>query len=77
MSHYEWRGVDSFQDNRNDREIEPGDVVEIDDHVAGPNPGFVEVDEPEPEEYTCAEGDCSRTVDGPDTFCWQHDPDDE
>ncbi len=77
MPHYEWHGTDSFQDNRNDRVIEPGDIVELDEHVAGPHPEFVEVDEPEddPEEITCAEGDCSRTVSEADTLCWQHSSD--
>ena len=41
---FEWCGADTFRDNRNGREIEPGTVVELDDRVAGPHPEFVEVD---------------------------------
>ena len=46
MPYYEWRGSGVFQDNRNDREIEHGDVVELPESVVG-NHDFVEVDEPE------------------------------
>lgn len=46
MPRYEWRGAGVFRDNRNDRDIEPGDVVELDAHVAGRQP-----------EFTCVEAD--------------------
>jgi hypothetical protein len=44
MPRYKWQGADVFRDNRNDREIEPGEVVELDEHVAGPHPQFSEVE---------------------------------
>lgn len=45
MGFYEWRGNGEFLDNRNNRTIEPGEVVELDERVVG-NHDFVEVDEP-------------------------------
>jgi len=45
MPLYEWRGADEFQDNRNDRVIKPGETVELDEHVGGPQPYLVEVEE--------------------------------
>lgn len=50
MPWYEWRGVSPFNDNRNDRVVEPGAVVELPEHVAGPHPEFVEADAPEESE---------------------------
>lgn len=78
MGRYEWRGPGAFIDGRNNREIEPGEIVEIDDSLVGPH-AFVEVEEPEddadPEgsdtEDVCADENCSRTV-TEDTYCWQH-----
>lgn len=80
MPYYEWKGASDFQDNQNDRVIEHGDVVELPERVAG-NHDFVEVEAPEEEvdpqgsdgEITCAEGDCSRTVDEAGMKCWQHE----
>lgn len=46
MPYYEWRGDVPFQDHRNDREIEPGDVVELPERVAG-NHDFVQTEPPE------------------------------
>lgn len=43
MPHYRWEGADTFHDYRNDREIDPGDVVDLDAHVADPHPGMVPV----------------------------------
>lgn len=43
MPRYEYQGAAPFSDNRNDRVIEPGDVVELDAHVAGPHPDMVPV----------------------------------
>lgn len=91
MPYYEWKGDGEFRDNRNDRTIAHGDVVELDAKLVGGH-DFQEVDEPpgeveessepesegvedsesEPEEITCAEGDCSRTVDEVGMKCWQH-----
>lgn len=45
MPTYEYRGQSPFQDNRNDRVIEPGDVVELPASVVGRH-AFVEVDDP-------------------------------
>ena len=42
---YEWQGASPFRDHRNDREVKPGEVVELNDHVAGPHPEFVAVEE--------------------------------
>lgn len=83
MAQYEYRGSGVFQDNRNDREIEPGEVVEIDASLVG-NHAFVEVEEPEDDdnpggsdtEDECADENCSRTVSGSE-YCWQHEPEDE
>jgi len=44
MPRYEWRGAGVFRDNRNDRDIQPGDVVELDAHVADRQPEFARVD---------------------------------
>lgn len=44
MPRYEWQGADAFHDNRNGRDIEPGEVVELDSHVANGHPEFVAVD---------------------------------
>lgn len=44
MPRYEWRGASAYHDNRNDRHVEPDDVVELDAHVGGPHPEFVPVD---------------------------------
>lgn len=75
MPHYEWSGEDGFRDSRNDRVVDPGEVVELDESIGGPQPQMVEVDDPtEDEEITCAEGDCSRSVDEEGQFCWQHEP---
>jgi hypothetical protein len=45
MPLYEWRGADSFRDHRNDRTVAPGDVVELNEHVAEPQSELVRVDE--------------------------------
>jgi len=45
MPRYEWRGSDVFRDNRNDREIARGDIVELDESVAEPHSEFVRVEE--------------------------------
>lgn len=73
MGYYEWNGNGEFQDNRNDRSISPGEVVELPERIVG-NHDFVEVDEPpgEGDEITCANEDCSRSVDAEGEFCWQH-----
>jgi hypothetical protein len=86
MPYYEWRGSGVFHDNRNDRNVEHGEVVELSERVAGGH-DFVEVDEPEEEgetptpdddesdEITCADENCSRTVDEEGEKCWQHSDD--
>jgi hypothetical protein len=45
MPRYEWRGAGVFRDNRNGRDIEPGDVVKLDAHVAERQPEFARVDD--------------------------------
>lgn len=59
MPHYEWQGAAPFRDRRNDREVEPGEVVELDEHVAGPHREFVAVD---PEDESDAEAEADETV---------------
>lgn len=57
-----------------------GDEFDIREEVAERHPNSLEVveesddSEDEPEEYTCAGngGECSRSVDGPESYCWQH-----
>lgn len=50
MPTYEWRGDGVFLDHANGREVESGETVKLDSRIADPNPGFVKVDEPEPDE---------------------------
>jgi len=50
MPRYEWRGASAFHDHRNDRVIEPGDTVELDAHIAEPQPAFVAVEEGDSDE---------------------------
>lgn len=45
MPRYEWTGSRSFDDNANDRTIDPGDVVELDESIAGGHREFVHVEE--------------------------------
>ena len=45
MPRYEWHGASPFRDRRNDRVIEPGDVVELDTHVAETQPEFARVED--------------------------------
>lgn len=73
MGYFKWVGNGDFADNRNDRTISPGEVVELNEHIVG-NHDFVEVDEPPgegDETPECEESGCSRTVKG-GGFCWQH-----
>ena len=49
MPYYEWRGSGVFRDASNNREIEPGDVVELSEKIAG-NHDFVAVEAPEDED---------------------------
>jgi len=78
MPFVEWRGSGVFQDNRNDRKIEQGEVVELPEYVIGSH-DFVEVEEPEEVDATptlddddnCSEDGCSRTVTDAE-YCWQH-----
>lgn len=44
MPRYEWRGATPFRDGRNGREIERGEVAELDAHVAAPHPEFTRVE---------------------------------
>jgi hypothetical protein len=84
MPYYKWNGTGEFRDSRNNRTIAEGEVVELDEKIVGGH-DFEEVDEPpgetetpdvdEPDEITCAEGDCSRSVDEVGEFCWQHSTD--
>lgn len=46
MPYYRWDGSGVFRDSRNDREVAPGDVVELPERVAGGH-DFVEVSEEE------------------------------
>jgi hypothetical protein len=52
MPRYRWRGDGAFQDNRNGREIAPGETVELPERVAAPHASMVPVpvDEDEPGE---------------------------
>jgi len=43
MPQYEWRGQGTYQDNANDRVVEPGEEVELSERIAGPQPEMVEV----------------------------------
>jgi len=43
LPRYEWRGDGGFRDNRNDRVVEPGETVALDEHVGGPHPELVRV----------------------------------
>lgn len=83
MPWYRWERGDPFRDHANDRRVTEGEVVELPEAVADPQPGFAAVDEPrnpkgstgeDAEEYTCVgnDGDCSRTVDEEGGRCWQH-----
>lgn len=76
MPQYKWTRDEPFRDHMNDRLVERGDVVELLESVADPQPGFETVDEPEtdePDGYECGVNGCSRSVDAPDATCWQHD----
>ncbi len=74
---YRWTGVKSLT-RVGDDDVEPGEEFEPSEaelRSFGGNIEEVEADESsDEEEYTCAYGDCSRKVDGPDTYCWQHPP---
>lgn len=61
MPQYEWQGSAPFRDRRNDREVEPGEVVELDEHVADPQPQFVEVS------ADATDGDSDTSVDEADS----------
>lgn len=63
MPRYEWRGVDVYHDRQGQRTIEPGDVVEIDAHLADPHPEFVPVaDATEADADTDTEPDTESAV---------------
>jgi len=47
------------------------ETIDVDGGVVDPDP------EGESGEITCADGDCSRTVDEAGDYCWQHPTDDE
>lgn len=68
MPRYEWQGADTFRDRRNDREIEPGDVVELDAHVAEPQSEFVRVE---------TDSDEAGAADESDDEDGEGEPDDE
>jgi hypothetical protein len=57
MPHYEWTGDGVYRDRRNDREVAPGDVVELTEHVAEPvaalrrvEHGEADADAPQPDD---------------------------
>jgi len=47
MPRYEWTRDEPFRDNRNDRRVEQGEIVELPENVAEPAYGFVEAEESE------------------------------
>jgi len=66
MPYYEWRGSGIFQDNRNGRQLEQGDVVELPERVVG-NHDFVKVDAPDnPEGSDGEDADAESETDGSD-----------
>lgn len=79
MPTYKWSGEGTFRDFENGTEVEPGETVELRKAVAD---GWDDLERVAPDEsaaesdeITCAEGDCSRTVDEDGAYCWQHDSD--
>lgn len=76
MTH-RWTGVKSLSRVWDD-DIEPGEEFEPTDaelRAFSGNIEELEEEEDAEDDYTCAEGDCSRTVDGPNVKCWQHSDD--
>lgn len=49
----------------------------VDSEWRGANRIVVVIAQPVVTEYHCGKNGCSRTVDGPDDRCWQHEGDDE
>ncbi len=84
MGRYRWTGSGTFRDHANDREVDPGEVVDLSDQIASAWSEFEEVDEPADAdedaegEPTCVgnDGECSRPVDEEGGRCWQHRDDD-
>lgn len=57
MPTYQWQGASTFRDAQNDREIDPGETVDIDEHIAGPQPEFRRVEESNEKEADADDGD--------------------
>jgi len=64
-----WTGNGSLT-SVHDEDVEPGDEFAATDAELSAFGDVIE--KVEPEEITCAEGDCSRTVAEVGETCWQH-----
>jgi len=65
MPRYTWHGSDVFNDNANERVIEPGETVELSERIAAPHPEFVEASDNETEADS-AESDEDESDDEPE-----------